>query len=111
MSSFNCPHCNQSAFSSWDKYLAAKWKILKCPHCEKRVCSAPLLLALFYLLYLADILNFGYLTFAFDNWAWGVAAIVGWVILDLFSVYLPLAAMGSKSEKGKEEDDTVLKPG
>jgi len=93
MSHFNCPHCKQPTFSFWDKYLAAKWKVLGCPGCHKRVSSAPLTLALFYLLYLADVLDFGYLSFLLEDSSWIGAAIMGWLVLDLFSVYLPLVAL------------------
>lgn len=93
MSKFDCPHCNQPTFTLWHKYFAAKWKVLTCSHCDRRVCSRPLLLALFYLLYLADVINFGYLSYIFHDMSWAIAAIVVWIILELFSIYLPLAAM------------------
>lgn len=95
MSQFDCPGCKQPAFSTWDKYLAAKWKILVCPHCERRITSQPLILAGFYLLYLADVIDLGFLAYLTDNLYWIAAMVVIWGILDMFSTYLPLAALGS----------------
>jgi len=108
MSQFNCPHCKQPTFSWWDKYLAAKWKILKCPRCDKRSCSRPLLLAFFYVAYLVDVVDFGYLSYLYDSLIWVVVAMVGWIILDYFSTYLPLAAMSEPRIKNAIETDSAL---
>lgn len=105
MSRFNCPHCKQPAFSAWDKYLAAKWKILTCPHCERRVISLPLLLAAYYLLYLADVLDLSLIAYLAHNIWYVVAMVVFWVILDLFSLYLPLAAL--RQVKAAQPDESV----
>jgi len=111
MSQFNCPHCEQPAFSRWDKYLAAKWKILNCPLCDKRVCSQPLWLALFYLGYLIDVIDLSYLAYLERSLNYVVAMVVGWAILDFFSIYLPLAAMRGKvaenPESLKRENSTI----
>jgi hypothetical protein len=90
---FDCPGCKTPAFTNKDKYLAAKWKVLVCPHCGKRVISQPLLLAGYYLLYLADIIDFSFLAYMTGNLYYLVAMVVVWGLLDLFSIYLPLAAM------------------
>lgn len=94
MNRFECPHCSEPVYSVIDKYLAAKWIILKCRQCQKRACSTPLLLAPFYLLYLMDVINFGYLSYLLDSHVWLAAMVIGWLILDLFSIYLPLSALG-----------------
>ena len=104
MKKFDCPHCHHASFSWWDKYLAAKWKILKCSHCGSRVCSAPMILAAFYLLYLADVINFSYLSLLLESNTWVVVAVIGWLILDLFSVYLPLRAMRSYPAGDRPDD-------
>ncbi len=104
MSQFNCPHCKKPAFSNWDKYLAAKWKILTCPHCERRASSQPLLLAGYYLLYLANIIDFSFLAFMTGNLHYITAMVVVWIILDIFSIYLPLAPLrGGGVEQRQEE--------
>lgn len=97
MNQFDCPHCKQPAFTRWDKYLAAKWKILTCPHCERRVVSQPVVLACFYLLYLADVIDLSLIAYLAHNLWYVVAMVVVWVILDLFSLYLPLAALRAAS--------------
>jgi hypothetical protein len=107
MSRFNCPHCKQPAFSAWDKYLAAKWKILTCPHCERRVISLPLLLAAYYLLYLADVLDLSLIAYLAHNIWYLVAMVIFWVILDLFSLYLPLAALRPAAATQRKEMTTA----
>ena len=95
-----CPSCRAPAFGWWDKYLAAKWKILTCPHCGARVCSQPLLLAFYYLLSLWDVLLFGYVAYLkSDPFYLGVMA-AGWLLLDAFSLYLPLAALRRQGAPG-----------
>lgn len=108
MSRFKCPHCGEMEFSRWDKYLAAKWKILVCPHCGKRSCSNPLVLALFYLAYLVDVIDLGYLAYFQNSLAYIAAMMVGWIILDLFSLRLPLSAMRSPPAGSVKTDDAEL---
>ncbi|MCC6302734.1 MAG: hypothetical protein IT489_08040 [Gammaproteobacteria bacterium] len=103
MSEFNCPNCKQPVFSTRDKYFAAKWKILVCPHCEKRVTSQPLILAGYYLLYLMDVIDLGGLAVLTGNMYYLVAMAVIWVILDLFSIYLPLAALRDAGAAQRKE--------
>lgn len=93
MHRFACPHCKKPAFSKRDKYLAAKWKILACPHCHKRVSSQPLLLACYYLLYFADVIDLGFLAYMMGSLHYITAMVAIWIVLDAFSIYLPLAAL------------------
>ncbi|MDR2876506.1 MAG: hypothetical protein LBV36_00475 [Chromatiales bacterium] len=112
MSQFNCPHCKQPAFSKWDKYLAAKWKILICPRCERRATSQPLLLAGYYLLYLANVIDLSFLAYLTSNMYWLIAMVVIWIALDAFSVYLPLAAMRDRgtTERAPEPARRTTQP-
>ena len=103
MSQFNCPHCKEPVFSWRDKYLAAKWKILTCPRCDRRITSQPLILACFYLLYLADVIDLGMIAYLTDNLYYVVAMVVVWIILDLFSIYLPLAALRDTGTEHRKE--------
>lgn len=103
MSQFNCPNCKQPAFSIRDKYFAAKWKILVCPHCGRRISSQPMVLAGFYLLYLMDVIDLSGLALLTGNMYYLVAMAVIWVILDLFSIHLPLATLrDTGAESGKK---------
>ena len=111
MSEFICPNCKQPAFSKWDKYLAAKWKILTCPHCERRVTSQPIWLACYYLLYLADVIDLSFLAYMTGNLHYITAMVVIWIILDIFSSYLPLAAMrdaGLEQREKKAEEPNAF---
>jgi hypothetical protein len=104
MKEFACPHCKQQTFSKWDKYLAAKWKVLTCSNCKRRVASQPIWLAAYYLLYLANVIDLSFMAYLSGNIHYITAMVVIWVILDLFSLYLPLVAMrGGGSGKKKEE--------
>jgi len=109
MKEFACPHCKQPAFSKWDKYLAAKWKILDCPHCERRITSQPIWLACFYLLYLANVIDLGFLVYLTGNMHYITAMVVIWIILDIVSLYLPLVALrngGAGQKKDGVGDDS-----
>lgn len=105
---FDCPGCKKPAFTNKDKYLAAKWKVLVCPHCERRVTSQPLLLAGYYLLYLADVIDFSFLAYMTGNLYYIVAMVVVWIILDIISVYLPLAAL--RDAEPVERKDSAPRP-
>lgn len=111
MSEFNCPHCKKPAFSKRDKYFAAKWKILTCPHCHKRVSSQPVLLACYYLLYLADVIDMSFLAYLTGSLHYLTGMVVIWLILDGFSIYLPLAALrdtGTESRKERAAEPVSL---
>jgi hypothetical protein len=109
MKEFACPHCKQQTFSKWDKYLAAKWKILTCSNCKRRVASQPIWLAAFYLLYLADVIDLSFMAYLSGNMLYLVAMVVVWIILDIISLYLPLVAM--RDGGGKKQEDTVSDSG
>lgn len=105
MKEFACPHCKQPAFSKWDKYRAAKWKILVCPRCERRITSQPLWLAAFYLLYLANVVDLGFLAYLTGNMHYITAMVVIWIILDIISLYLPLVALRSAGGGHVKKED------
>lgn len=95
MASISCPHCNARTFTWWDKYRAGKWAILYCPECGGRVCALPLLMAALYFFYMWDVVLFGYLAYLDSLWYLAVM-LGGWIILDYFSIYIPLAALKPK---------------
>lgn len=49
------------------------------------------------MLYVWDVMLFGYLFYLTGNWWYMLTLIIGWIILDIFSVYLPLSAMKSNT--------------
>jgi len=91
-----CPHCKTPSISWWQKYLAAKWTLIHCKQCAGRACSLPYLLAFYTMLYVWDVMLFGYLTYLTGNLWYLLALIVIWIILDIFSIYLPLSALKAK---------------
>ncbi len=96
MSQFPCPHCKEAVYGYWDRYKAAKWFILVCQHCGKRACAHPIIIVLFYFFYVWDVVLFGYLTYLKESWVYFSTLVVIWLILDAFSVYIPLSALKSK---------------
>ncbi|MEJ2181513.1 MAG: hypothetical protein P8Y28_14035 [Gammaproteobacteria bacterium] len=92
-----CPHCKQETISWWQKYKAAKWALVYCNNCGKRSCSQPFILVFYTLLYTWDLMLFGYLFYLTNNWWYLLTLVIIWLILDIFSVYLPLSAMKSKT--------------
>lgn len=48
------------------------------------------------MLYVWDVMLFGYLTYLTGNLWYLLALIVIWIILDIFSIYLPLSALKAK---------------
>ena len=107
MASIACPHCGEKTFSWWDKYLLGKWAVLHCSGCAGRVCAQPIVLAALYFLYVWDVVLFGYLAYLDSLW-YLVVMLVGWIILDYFSVYVPLTplrARGVKQDKDASSSD------
>ena len=97
MSYLTCPHYKEQTISWWQKYKAAKWSMVYCAKCGKRSCSHSFILVAYTFAYTWDVMLFGYLFFLTENWWYLVALVVIWIILDIFSLYLPLSAMKSKA--------------
>jgi len=95
VASIPCPHCQEKTFSWWDKYKTGKWALLNCSHCGGRVCAQPIVLSIMYFLYVWDLMLFGYLAYLDSLWYLLVMVVV-WVILDYFSVYVPLVALRAR---------------
>ena len=104
MASNPCPHCDKNTFTWWDKYRTGKWAITHCRDCEGRVCAQPVLMAALYFFYLWDVVLFGYLAYLDSLWYLLVGLVV-WLILDYFSLYIPLAAMRSAKPTGDADTD------
>lgn len=96
MSQNPCPHCKENTISWWQKYKAAKWALIYCVKCRGRACSHPFILVFYTMLYVWDLMLFGYLFYVTHELGYLIALIVGWIILDVFSIYLPLSAMKVK---------------
>jgi hypothetical protein len=88
-----CPHCKQPTISWGQKYKAAKWLYVYCPKCKGKSCSHPFILVAYTMLYVWDVMLFGYLAYLDQNAWYLLVMVAGWVILDIFSLYLPLSAM------------------
>lgn len=115
MASIQCPHCGEKTFSWWDKYRAGKWAMLYCSHCGGRVCAQPIIMALLYFFYMWDVILFGYLAYL-DSLNYLLVLLAGWLILDSFSIYVPLTALravegggakvvGSKASPAATDDE------
>ena len=90
-----CPHCEAKTFNWLDKYKTGKWMILTCRNCGGRVCAQPIVLSILYFLYVWDLMLFGYLAYI-DSASYLIAMLVIWLILDYFSLYVPLTALRSR---------------
>jgi len=106
MASISCPHCGEKTFSWWDKYLTGKWGLLHCRQCRGRVCAQPIVLALLYFLYVWDVVLFGFLAYLDSLWYLLVMA-AGWLILDYFSIYVPLTALRAKPSHADQAANTT----
>ena len=95
----NCPNCKQATITWRQKYLAAKWKTIHCSACGRRLCAQPIIQAVFSMLYVWDVMLFGYLTVLGDNYWYLLAMLVGWLLLDSFSIYIPLSVLRAESRK------------
>jgi hypothetical protein len=94
-----CPHCKKPTISWWQKYKAAKWAFVYCSQCHGKSCSYPYLLVAYTMLYVWDVLLFGTLAYLDHNPWYLLVMVVFWLILDYFSLYLPLSAMKRGQEK------------
>lgn len=103
MASVSCPHCKQKTFTWWDKYRAGKWILLHCSQCSGRACAQPAVLAAIYFLYVWDVVLFGYLAYLDSLW-YLLVMMVGWLILDYFTWYIPLSALGVKKPNDTSRD-------
>ena len=96
MSKLPCPHCKEATVSWWQKYKAAKWALIYCDKCLGRCCSHPFLLVFYTMLYVWDVMLFGYLFYLTKTPGYLITLVVIWIILDIFSVYLPIKPMKRK---------------
>ncbi len=108
MASIPCPHCQAKTFTWWDKYRSGKWLLLNCPECGGRACAQPIVLGALYFLYVWDVMLFGYLAYLDSLWYLAVM-VTGWLILDYFALYVPLAPLrakkGSSSHNPPKENE------
>ena len=100
MASIPCPHCKAKTFTWWDKYRAGKWMLLKCPQCGGRACAQPIVLAVLSFIYVWDVMLFGYLAYLDSLWYLAVMT-AAWLILDYFSIYVPLSPLRTQPETSK----------
>lgn len=96
MPALPCPHCKKPTISWWQKYKAAKWALVECSECFGRSCAHPYVLVAYTMLYAWDLILFGTLAYLDQNPWYLLVMVVFWVILDVFSLYLPLSAMKSR---------------
>lgn len=96
MSKLPCPHCKEATISWWQKYKAAKWAMLYCAKCDGRSCSHPFVLVAYTMLYVWDVMLFGYLFYLTKEIGYLITLIVLWIILDIFSLYLPISPLKRK---------------
>ena len=93
MPMYTCPHCKQPTVTLKQKYLAGKWIDVHCSGCGGRSCQYPVLMAVLYFLYIWDLMLFGYVAYLKQSWEYVVVTLVGILVLDAISLYIPLAAM------------------
>lgn len=96
MPMYPCPHCKIESISLRQKFLAGKWIDIICPNCGGRSCIYPVLLAVLYFFYIWDVMLFGYLAVLEESVFYAGIMISGWLVLELCSLYLPLAAMKAR---------------
>lgn len=98
---FECPHCNNKTISFMSKYLAGKWAVMKCGQCGKRSTAHPIPLLILYFFYVWDLVLFIYLYLVTAKVSYLITMLVVWLILDLFSMYVPSARLKSTAAEQK----------
>jgi len=101
MASYTCPHCNKPSISLKQKYLAGKWGVITCRACSGKSAMFPIGLALMSGLYLWDIFYFSVVAIGNKSLIFIGIMIVIWLILDLFTLTIPLVAMKKKPQEAK----------
>ena len=105
MSQLPCPRCKEETITWWQKYKAAKWALIDCPKCGARICSHPFILVAYTMLYVWDLMLFGTLYYLKRDISFLIALVVFWIILDIFSLYLPISAMKRKDASPPDKSD------
>jgi len=98
MADLPCPHCEADTISWKDKYKAAKWMIIYCPKCKGKICSNPYVLVFYTILYFWSVVFFGYVGILESSLIYAALTVISMIILDFFSLYLPLSALRGKKE-------------
>jgi len=93
MGTFQCPQCGEETITVKQKLKAGKWSTIFCPNCNARMCTNPIVLALMYFVLTWNLLFFGYMAVRESSFAYAIAMIVGWLILEFFIAYVPLNRM------------------
>lgn len=70
-----------------------------CQQCQGKICSSPFVLVAYTMLYVWDLMLFGYLAYLDRNAWYLLALVIGWIILDIFSLYLPISAIKHKTNR------------
>lgn len=97
MRTHKCPRCGEMSIPLKDKYRAGFWGIVSCGRCGARLCALPALLALFFVLYVWDIMWFFGMYHFTGNWMHFFYMALGWIVIDMLNVrFVPLASMRSK---------------
>jgi hypothetical protein len=103
MATIPCPHCDAKVYTWWDKYRAGKWALLTCPQCGGRACAQPIIMIVLYFFYMWDVVLFGYLTFLAGA-SYLLVMLIAWLILDYFSIYIPLSPLRATTGSGQDKD-------
>jgi hypothetical protein len=98
MADLPCPHCDSDTITWLEKYKAAKWLIIYCPKCQGRLCSNPYVLVFYTLLYFWSVVFFAYVALLERSWIYAALAVISMIILDFFSLYLPMSALRAKNK-------------
>jgi len=71
-----------------------------CLQCGGRVCAQPIVLAVLSFIYVWDVMLFGYLAYLDSLWYLAVMT-AAWLILDYFTIYVPLTPLRTQPETSK----------
>lgn len=104
MTKFTCPHCKKPTITLGQKYLSGKWIDVYCTECRGRSCTHPILLAILSFFYVWDVMLFGYVAVLKHSWFYLGVLVTGWIILDLFNLSIPLAALRKKENINQEKN-------
>jgi len=99
-----CPCCKKETITLKQKLLANKWIDIYCSECGERFCAQPILLAVMSFILTWNVIYFGYLTIKQEEMIYPILFMSGWVLIEFFMFYIPLARLRPKPAADTSSD-------
>jgi len=107
MSNVECPRCGKETITLKQRFQAGKWIDIYCSECGGRMCAQPIVMSIMYFVLTWNILFFGFMAVYESSWAYGVAMVIGWAMLEFFILYMPLTKLRPLKQKDPSESTSI----